>query len=177
MLHSAPESVAVVPEGTQVPPRLERIVAGLDGSPEARAAVDLAAGLARVAGARLRLQVVVDDRPTATSIQPPDWWHRLEQGKAAGEALLEHTLADVRDVDVDGGVAAGSPAQVLADSAECSDLLVLGSRRWGPVRRLALGSTAESVVRRGAGPVLVLPRTSRRPQARVDCAAPRATAR
>jgi nucleotide-binding universal stress UspA family protein len=177
VLHSAPESVAVVPEGTKVPPRLARIVAGLDGSPESRAAVDLAAGLARVADARLWLQVVVDDRPTASYIQPPDWWDRLKEGTAAGEALLERTLAELRDVEVDGGVATGGPAEVLAAGAKGSDLLVLGSRRWGPVRRLALGSTAESVVRRGTGPVLVPPRTSHRPQARVDRAPTAAPAR
>ena len=73
VLHSAPESVAVVPDGTTVRPELGRVAVGLDESPEARAAVDLAADLARATGARLWLHVVIDDRPTATYVQPFDW--------------------------------------------------------------------------------------------------------
>jgi hypothetical protein len=34
----------------------------------------------------------------------------------------------------------------------------IGSRRWGPVHRLALGSTSERVIRHAACPVLVPPR-------------------
>ena len=177
VLHSAPESVAIVPGGTTVRPELTQIVVGLDASREARAAVDLAADVARAAGARLRLQVVVDDRPTASYIQPPDWSARREERKAAGRALLERTIAALPDVDVDGSVDTGSPVDVLADTATWSDLLVLGSRRWGPVKRVALGSTAEAVVRCATGPVLVLPRTSHRPQARVERAASEAETR
>jgi hypothetical protein len=44
-------------------------------------------------------------------------------------------------------------------ASENLDLLVLGSRRWGPVKRLALGSTSERVIRHTACPVLVPPRT------------------
>ena len=177
VLHSAPESVAVVPDGTTVGPELGRIAVGLDESPEARAAVDLAVDLARATGARLWLHVVIDDRPTATYVQPFDWPLRLEKRTTGGQDLLDRTLADLRDVDADGGVTTGSPVQVLADAATSTDLLILGSRRWGPVKRLALGSTAEAVVRRGAGPVLVLPRTSHQPQARVAGGTAGATAR
>jgi nucleotide-binding universal stress UspA family protein len=71
VLNSAPESVAVVPDGTVLRPRLGQIVVGLDGSPEARVAVDLAADLARRTGARLWLHIVVDDRRPAWAVRSP----------------------------------------------------------------------------------------------------------
>ena len=40
-------------------------------------------------------------------------------------------------------------------------MLVVGSRGWGPVRRLLLGSTSERLVREAVGPVLVVPRGDR----------------
>ena len=52
----------------------------------------------------------------------------------------------------------GNPAGELILASEDLDLLVLGSRRWGPVKRLALGSTSERVIRHTACPGLVPPR-------------------
>ena len=82
-------------------------------------------------------------------------------------------------MEAEGSVAVGAPVRELADITRWADLLLLGSRRWGPIARLALGSTAEAVVRRAAGPVLVLPRTAHQPEARVrvNGNAARATAR
>jgi len=45
------------------------------------------------------------------------------------------------------------------------DLLVLGSRRFGPASRLLLGTTSDEVVRQAACPVLVLPRGAHVPSA------------
>jgi nucleotide-binding universal stress UspA family protein len=176
VLHSAPQGVAVVPEGTTVGPQLRNIVVGLDGSREARAAVDTAVALARETGAHLRLLVVLDDRPPASYVQPFDWAERLGDRSAAAHAVLQRTLDDLEDVDVDGVVTRGSPSAELAAAAASSGLLVLGSRRWGPIRRVALGSTADAVVRRGTGPVLVLPRTTHRPGIHAEPPAARATA-
>lgn len=175
VLHSAPESVAVVPDGTAVRPRPERLVVGLDGSPEAQAAVRLAADLARAAGAALRVEVVVDDRrPQWTARETlafgPLWSDSIESRRAAAQDLLDRTIAGLGDIDAEGAVAVGDPIATLAGSASSADLLVLGSRRWGPVARLALGSTAEAVVRHRAGVVLVLPRTAHQPGARVSAA-------
>lgn len=175
VLHSAPQGVAVVPEGATVGAQLRSIVVGLDGSREARAAVDVSAALARDCGAHLRV-VVVDDRPPATYVQPFDWPGRLAERKAAAHAVLDRAVADLEDLDVDGEVTTGNPSEQLATTAASSDLLVLGSRRWGPIKRIALGSTADAVVRRGFGPVLVLPRTAHHPQVSAELPAGRVTA-
>jgi nucleotide-binding universal stress UspA family protein len=82
--------------------------------------------------------------------------------RATGADLIPLTV--VRDGDPESrsadGVEAltGKPAQALSERAADLDLLVVGSRGWGPVRRLLLGSTSEQVVRDAPSSVLVVPR-------------------
>ena len=53
----------------------------------------------------------------------------------------------------------GDPAEKLLESAEMGvDLLVLGSRGFGPVMRLLIGSVSSRVIREAPCPVLVVPR-------------------
>ena len=57
-----------------------------------------------------------------------------------------------------GEVVVGDPATELAYAGNDLDLLVTGSRGYGPVRRLMLGSTSARLVREAPCPVLVLTR-------------------
>jgi nucleotide-binding universal stress UspA family protein len=52
----------------------------------------------------------------------------------------------------------GNPAEELAAMAEHLDLLVLGSRAYGPSGRLLSGSTSTQLARRAPCPLLVVPR-------------------
>jgi len=53
----------------------------------------------------------------------------------------------------------GDPVQKLLDAAEMGvDLLVLGSRGFGPMLRLLIGSVSSRVIRGAPCPVLVVPR-------------------
>jgi nucleotide-binding universal stress UspA family protein len=103
---------------------------GFDGSPESLQAREVADAVARAAGARLIPLTVVRDG-------------HGDGGLAAGDDV--ETLT-------------GKPAEALATRAGDLDLLVVGSRGWGPVRRLLLGSTSEQVVRDAPSSVLVVPR-------------------
>ena len=49
------------------------------------------------------------------------------------------------------------------DDAEDADLLVLGSRGYGPRRAVLLGGVSGRVVRRAACPVIVVPRAIEKP--------------
>jgi nucleotide-binding universal stress UspA family protein len=51
----------------------------------------------------------------------------------------------------------GRPADWLLDLCEHVDLVVIGSRRWGAVARLMLGSTGEALMHDASCPVLVVP--------------------
>ncbi|MGH2973909.1 MAG: universal stress protein [Solirubrobacterales bacterium] len=52
----------------------------------------------------------------------------------------------------------GPPAEVLVEHSQQLDLLVLGSRGYGPVKSVLLGSVSSHVLRNAQCPVLVAPR-------------------
>jgi nucleotide-binding universal stress UspA family protein len=164
VLHGARCAVAIAPDPLAPRPGLGRIGVGIDATPESAAALGMACDLARRTGARLRLVAVADNGVS-------EWWDYMSapvdegtlkeivgQRASAARALVDERLALCNGVDAEGDVVVGDPAGELALASEDLDLLVLGSRRWGPVKRLALGSTSERVIRRAACPVLVPPR-------------------
>ncbi|HKI66281.1 MAG TPA: universal stress protein, partial [Solirubrobacterales bacterium] len=84
-----------------------------------------------------------------TPVNPPDPDKVISEGvAAAGDA-----------VPVDGRRLDGPPAQALAEACEDGvDLLVAGSRGYGPMTRLLLGSVSSRLVAIAPCPVLVVPR-------------------
>ena len=55
----------------------------------------------------------------------------------------------------------GAPGLTIADACDgVVDLLVCGSRGYGPVQRAFLGSVSEELIARARHPVLVMPRPS-----------------
>ncbi len=143
---------------------IARVGVGYDGSPEARAALDLAAALARATGAELDVRAVLDDR------LPPIGWSSVGRGAVSGyweelleseiEAVREDAQAAARATGVSGqvNVYRGRPADRLLELSHEVDLLIIGSRRWGPVARLMLGSTGEAVLHDAACSVVAVPR-------------------
>ena len=166
VLHGAPCAVAVAPDHLAYHRELRQIGVGIDGTPESEAALGLALELARLSAATLRLLAVAGElypAPADLAAGPGQGEiyrqvvdGRLQVARDATEAALRRCRAEgVRAID---DVRVGEPAAELsALSADC-DLLVLGSRRWGPIRRIALGATAERVIRDAQCPVLVPPR-------------------
>jgi nucleotide-binding universal stress UspA family protein len=52
----------------------------------------------------------------------------------------------------------GRPAALLDQLSVEVDLLVLGSRRWGPLTRVLLGGTGEALMHGARSSVMVVPR-------------------
>ncbi|MGO9905010.1 MAG: universal stress protein [Solirubrobacteraceae bacterium] len=160
-------ALAVAPRGLHAdPPPLHRIGVGYDGGPEAEAALALAACIALGAGAEVRLQAVVDDR------QPPFAWSGLGGNLAAEwDEVIKDEMNEIREqaaaaarqtrAQVEVAVARGRPSDALLKLSETVDLLLIGSRRWGPTKRLLLGSTGEALMHGASCPVLAVPRPSR----------------
>jgi nucleotide-binding universal stress UspA family protein len=74
----------------------------------------------------------------------------------AAATVAEHEAAALAE----GGsyeAVAGRPATQLRRRSAALDLLVVGTRGHGPVRRLLLGSTSTRLVREAHCPVLVVP--------------------
>ena len=60
--------------------------------------------------------------------------------------------------DVEGRAVYGLAGEELAAFGDEVDILVVGSRSYGPVRRLVLGSTSDYLERHARCSLLVLPR-------------------
>ena len=67
-------------------------------------------------------------------------------------------VAKELDDDAVHEVVVGNAWKELASRSADLDLLVVGARAYGPVRRLLLGSTSSRLVRTASCPLLVAPR-------------------
>jgi nucleotide-binding universal stress UspA family protein len=159
-LHFAPCSVAIAPRGFASGARsLRRIGVGLDDSPESRVALALACRLAHLAGASVRATTVV---AAPVPLWPAIAWDPAWTGSANAvphrdDRLLASIVAELDD-DVAHEVAVGTAWKELTSRSADVDLLVVGARAYGPVRRLLLGSTSTRLARHAACPLLVTPR-------------------
>jgi nucleotide-binding universal stress UspA family protein len=167
LLHGAPCPVAVAPLGYADRPRptgLAEIAAADDGDAEARLAVRAAVALAERTGARLTVIRVV---PTATQLNPVPidgyaYGVYLSAVREEAERELNETIDAVGGkVRARGLLLEGDPADEIAARSGTLDLLVLGSRGYGPVRRVLLGSVSTRVMRSADCPVLVVPRSGK----------------
>jgi nucleotide-binding universal stress UspA family protein len=95
----------------------------------------------------------------------PEYWEGweagLERSKRQDEAFLDERARSLRDEGVEVGdahLALGDPDKEIVKFAEDAhaDLIVLGSRGLGRLRRALLGSVSDSVVRHAHCPVLVV---------------------
>jgi nucleotide-binding universal stress UspA family protein len=145
--------------------RLAAIGVGYDGGPEAEAALSTAAGLARAAGARLEVRRVVEDRVPVLSgdawMALADWGHEQVWDSARRQALAEAQAAsDDLGIATEVSATVGDPGYEMRTLSEALDLVVVGSRRWGPVARLVTGGVGETLVRDAACSILIVPRPS-----------------
>jgi len=165
MLHTAPVPVALTPRGysPSSEARLRRITCAFAGSTRSRTAFDAAVQLSRRHGLPLRLTtLVVRDRQMYPS-QVGYSAERLvaEQWRAQAEEAQNRALATLpEDVPVEANVISGRNWEEALDSLpwEEGEVLVVGSSRLGPVKRVFLGSNSTKIVRSSPVPVVLIPR-------------------
>ena len=174
LLHGAPCPVAVAPRGMRERPEsVPSVIAlGFDGRPEARLALAGAIELADRLGASLR---VVGVAYSPLIVQGTGFVQGQALAGAQYDALataLEQSLRESIDeaiasapeeLAVEGEVVRGDPASALVEAGADADMLVLGSRCYGPLRGVLLGSVAMDVLRRAPCPVVVVPRAAVEP--------------
>jgi nucleotide-binding universal stress UspA family protein len=158
LLRGAPCAVAVAPRGLAQKGRagFSRIGVAYDGSSEADLALKEAKRLSRSLNAELRLITVVPTPDGAASAQVEELERSALRRQYRG--ILEWGASTVEDGAQDTVLVEGEPATVLADQAGGLDLLVLGSRGYGPIRSALLGAVSSAVIRAAPCPVLVMPR-------------------
>jgi nucleotide-binding universal stress UspA family protein len=174
-LHGAHCPVAMAPRGhrEQAKP-LRSVAVGVDDGAAAHAAFDVAVRIATDASATLRVLSVVH---VPVAFAPAyayayDWPQLQADQTAAATRTLAELTASI-DVPVVTDVVTGIPSEELEKLSRGVDLLVLGSRGWGAVTRVVLGSTANRVVHAAACPVVVVPAPAETRSADVEDAAQR----
>ena len=153
LLQGGPSAVAVAPRGyAEGDGRFLVLGLAYDGSPEARAALGCAIELGERLEATMR--VVTVDPPAPLTAGTPD-----ERRDFYERQLAEAMEAIPKSIRPAGKLEHGDPIAVIVKEAERGiDLLLLGSRGYGPVRRVFAGAVSAGVLERAPCPVLVLPR-------------------
>lgn len=161
LLNGSPCPVAVVPAGhgtsrASAPPV---IACGWDGSPEAEAALGAAEELARAMSWSLR--VVRAFEPVLYSYPPGlgvPYAEVLTDRQTRAEQSLNDRVAHLSsDVAAEAELHQGTAADVLVGVSETVELLILGSRGYGPLRAVLLGGVSGKVLRSAACPIVVVP--------------------
>jgi nucleotide-binding universal stress UspA family protein len=163
LLHGSPCAVGVASRGyrERSGQELSAIAVGVDGSDEARVALEAACELASRTGAKLQLIAVAEPPVVGTGKGGAEGWHEL---KEAIVQMMRDRLTEARDsvpegIEVDTSLVSGDPANALIDAAGGPGaLLMVGSRAYGPLRRVLLGSVSTRLVRLALCPVIVTPR-------------------
>lgn len=159
LLNGAPADVAIAPSGYaagehEVP---RTIAVGYDGTPESRAALRHAEAIAHRSNAKLEILTVVRPPISAPVMvpgisapsSPPEPEKMLTEALESVDSLLP---AECARFD-------GDPARELVEACkEGVDLLVVGSRGYGPIKRVLLGSVSRQVAQKASCPVLVAKR-------------------
>jgi nucleotide-binding universal stress UspA family protein len=164
LLHGTGCPVAVAPRGYRRHRRepLRSVGAAFADTPEGYEAVRHAADLAARAGLPLTVYSVVAlhanwFRPEA--VQPDASVVPEEVRKAVRDALDAAIAGLPGGVQATGELLFGEVVDELSMAADRSvDLLVCGSRGYGPVRRVLLGTVSSALVRQASVPTLVVPR-------------------
>jgi nucleotide-binding universal stress UspA family protein len=152
----------LIPHGS--PRSVRRVVVGVDGSEPSRRAVDFVAALAVEPDVEVDVVAVAESLPVASSLP----FAAREAFRSLTAEVDEQQHARLRDVlaratrglseraRVHTHTLVGDPARQLLERAATADLLVVGSRGLGAVRRLLLGTVSEKVLQHAPCPVLIV---------------------
>ncbi len=162
LLSGASAAVAVAPAGYTTNSRaIQTIGCGFDGTQESYRALEWAADLAKARSAPLRV----------LSVYEPALPALVAVGGGLATASINDVLRRQRadelaralsgleaDVEVGGSLLDGDAAAVLARESRDLHLLVVGSRGYGPLRAVLLGSVSGALMRSAGSPLVVVPR-------------------
>jgi nucleotide-binding universal stress UspA family protein len=160
LLSGSPVAVAIAPAGyADRQPDEGAVACGYDGSPAAREALKWTAEFARRGRRPLRV-LAVQRRLAFGHVGATGAFgaNSANDELRAGLAEdLEQAVADLPIESVESEILEGDPVHRLVEGSAGVALLVLGSRGYGPMRTVLLGSVAAGVARTAACPVLVVP--------------------
>jgi len=141
--------------------RLKKILCPTDFSEASRHAVDVAADLAAIGHAELRLAHVMEVEPALPNdpnfvMKVPEYELMLH---ADAQRELDALAAGLDEVNVGTVIGHGDPGNEIVRIAqeEAADLIVMSTHGRTGLKHLVLGSVAEKVMRNAHRPVLTIP--------------------
>ncbi|MGI8888818.1 MAG: universal stress protein [Nocardioidaceae bacterium] len=160
LLHGAAIPVAIVPSGyaDREGDPLRRVTVAFIDTPDGQAAVDSAVRITKHLKAELTIVSVLPDTRMVPSMGEP---RRFFSGqKASFQQSLNAVVEPAREQGpVTGRLLEGPVVDALVEiGPDETDLLIIGSRGYGPVARVLLGGVSSRVVRHARVPVVVVPR-------------------
>ena len=132
-----------------------RIIVGVDGSDQSKAAMDWAIEESRLRKGEVQA-VTAWSFPYVSDAMGTAWDYEIFQKDA--QAILEAELERVKDqgVTVTGRIVEGNPASALIDASKEADLVAEGSRGHGGFTGMLLGSVSHQTIHHAHCPVLVI---------------------
>lgn len=164
----SPCAVAVAPHGYAANSELRRVGIAYDGGVESRDALRWAGDATVALDGVLTVLTVAEPLnvglyPSAEVMLREDMQASL---LASRQRVLDDAVAEAPPrAKARGEMLEGTPPSVLASAAEDLDLLVLGSRGYGPQKAVLLGGVSHALLRDAPCPVVVLPRSVSAPGA------------
>ncbi len=152
-IRSSTVPILVVPPSAPLRGALKKVVVGVDGSPNGQAALKWAIDHVDADG-------VVEMVAAFSPLEIPEG--TLARNREATVDLVQMSIdrcENERGVQTVSTVTPGDPRNVIAESAEQADLLVIGQRGRRSVAHLLLGSTATSLTHHVTVPTVVVPDT------------------
>jgi nucleotide-binding universal stress UspA family protein len=166
LLHGTTCPIAVAPLGFAERMRgIDRVGVAFVDSVEGHEALRAAAAFAYACDAELQAVTAVEPITwsATTFVKPFDVHAHLDQERARAEAALRGALDGlVAAVPSRADVLVNSPVEALEQFSHDVDLLVCGSRGYGPLGSVLLGGVSRRLIHRAACPVIVVPRGSER---------------
>jgi nucleotide-binding universal stress UspA family protein len=176
LLHGAPCAVAVVPHGyrTRSEQPVRRIGVAYDGSAESTAAVAAAVELTRALSAELEVIGVVAPAVYAASgvMGGMSYSIPVDDLERAMQEDLDAVITGLpNDIAAESVCLEGDPADQLGEHSAGLDLMLAGSRGYGPLRSVLVGGVSGRLMRTVQCPVIVIPRGSEAPLSTLFAAA------
>ncbi len=142
----------------------DRILVPIDGSPPSLRGLQEAIALGKCVGAKLVLLHIVDDFPMVVEMAPaPAYQQTLELMRQRGQEVLARAHDTVQAAGLEAevllrDVQQETVADAILDQARASScqLIVMGTHGRRGMKRLAMGSDAELVLRASPVPVLLV---------------------
>ncbi len=137
-----------------------KFVVAVDGSEHGWKALDLAADLARLAGAQLIVVHVIRPEPVPKGLEeyarlegipPEELRARYLEGRRIGDRIIEDAIVRAHEkgaTDVTGRVLEGDTVEEIVNAAraEGAEMLFVGSRGLSDLTGLLLGSVSHKVL-------------------------------